>query len=308
VLHFGRRFRAELRAVKFKKESSRVTRVKPPPQTTLKSGSGLHIPPGTGQTAAMSGLLGNLVFLGRAQKKLMARDTAIFAYHKIGAPPPNSRDRFLYTRVEEFDSQLAALHAAAFRAARLGDLAAPAGDRAGKFVITFDDGFRNVLELGLAILARRQTSAIQFIVADFIGQQNDWDIAKGDSAEPLMDAAQIKDWLAAGHEIGSHSATHRNLKGLSPAEAREEIFGSKKKLEDRFGVEVRHFCHPFGGWTPVTRDLVIAAGYQTACTIEFGINEANADPFSLRRIIPLSRRDLLRKVFHRLARRGGISR
>jgi peptidoglycan/xylan/chitin deacetylase (PgdA/CDA1 family) len=269
--------------------------------------AGLHIGKGTGQTPAMSRLPGNLVFMGRAQKELMTRGAAILAYHKIGAPPGNTSDPFLYTRTEEFAQQLTALRAGGLQAARLDEMTA-AKNSAGKFVVTFDDGFRNVLELGLDVLSRHQVPAIQFIVADFVGKQNDWDIAKGDSAEALMDAAQIKDWLAAGHEIGSHSFRHRNLKRSSDAEAREEIFRSKKMLEDTFGVEVRHFCYPFGGWTPRARDLVVEAGYRTACTIEFGINAAGADPFTLRRIIPLSRTDVLRKAFHRVKRKAGLAR
>jgi len=252
------------------------------------------------------GLPDNLVFLGRVQKNLMARGAAIFTCHKIGAPPKNCRDPFLYTKVDEFDRQLTALREIGFQSVRLGEILPPGNSSAGKFVITFDDGFRNVLDLGLEILARHQTPAIQFIVSDFIGKQNEWDIAKGDSAEPLMDAAQIKQWLAAGHEIGSHSTTHRNLKQLNAADAREEIAASKKALEDKFGVEVRHFCYPFGGWTPQTRDLVVEAGYQTACTVEFGVIDAKSDPFTLQRIIPLSRANLTRKMIHRLARKAGL--
>jgi peptidoglycan/xylan/chitin deacetylase (PgdA/CDA1 family) len=247
-----------------------------------------------------------LVFLGRVQKNLMARGTAIFTYHKIGPPPQHCRDPFLYTKVEEFDRQLTALREIGFPPARLGEIIPPGNPSAGKFVVTFDDGFKNVLDYGLEILARHQIPAIQFIVSDFIGKQNEWDIAKGDSAETLMDAAQIKQWLAAGHEIGSHSATHRNLKQLGVADAREEIVASKKALEDRFGVGVRHFCYPFGGWTPQTRDLVAEAGYQTASTVEFGVVETKADPFTLQRIIPLSRGDVTRKMIHRLARKAGL--
>jgi peptidoglycan/xylan/chitin deacetylase (PgdA/CDA1 family) len=251
------------------------------------------------------GLPDNLVFLGRAQKNLFARGAAVLTYHKVGPPPQPCRDPFLYARVEELDRQLAALREIGFRAVRLGDLLPPANSFAGKFVVTFDDGFQNVLDLALPVLARHQVPAIQFIVSGFIGKQNDWDIAKGDAAERLMDTAQIKQWLAAGHEIGSHSVSHRNLKQLSPAEAREEIFASKKALEDAFGVEIRHFCYPFGGWTPAVRDLVAAAGYQTACTVDFGVVETNQDPFALRRIIPLSRGDVTRKIIHRLARKIG---
>lgn len=236
----------------------------------------------------------------------MARGAAVLTYHKLGAPPKASRDPFLYTQTAEFNRQLAALAATGRQPIRLGDLTS-AREFPGEFAITFDDGFQNVLEHGLAILSRHKMPAIQFIVSGYIGRQNDWDIAKGDAAERLMDAAQIREWLEAGHEIGSHSMTHPNLKTLSAAEAREEISSSKKSLEDQFGVAVRHFCYPFGGWTPQVRDIVVEAGYQTSCTVEFGVNDAATDPFTLRRIIPLSRADVWRKVLHRLAQKARLS-
>jgi peptidoglycan/xylan/chitin deacetylase (PgdA/CDA1 family) len=251
----------------------------------------------------MSLLPTRLAFLSRPQKKLMARGAAVLTYHKIGTPPRHTRDPFLYARVEEFDRQLAALRDLGFEGTRLGNILSAGTTPAKKFVVTFDDGFQNVFELGMDILSQQKLTALQFIVSDFIGKQNSWDISKGDSAEPLMDAVQIREWLAAGHEIGSHSATHHNLRQLGAAEAREEILGSKKSLEDTFGVQIKHFCYPFGGWTPAARDLVVEAGYQTGSTVEFGVNDAQTDRFLLRRIIPLSRSDLIRKIFHRIWRR-----
>lgn len=243
------------------------------------------------------------VFLSAAQQKLMARGATIFTYHKIGNPPGRTADPFLYTTPREFDRQLSELRDANCTAMNLERaLGKDVGSKA--VVVSFDDAFRNVFEHGSEILARHKIPAIQFIVSGAIGKENQWDVAKGDIAEPLMDATQIRQWLAAGNEIGSHSVTHRNLKKLSAAEAREEIAASKKSLEDAFGVEVRHFCYPFGGWTPAVRDLVVNAGYQTACSVDFGTNSPDADRFALRRIIPLSRTTLTRKVFHRLRQKA----
>ena len=64
---------------------------------------------------------------------------------------------------------------------------------------------------------------------------------------------------------------------------------------------------PFGGWTPQVRQHVIDAGYETASGVEFGVNSADADRFALKRIIPLSRSDLLKKILHRLAARTRLS-
>ncbi len=248
-----------------------------------------------------------MVMMSRAQQRLFMRGGPIFTYHKIGDAPKGTRDSFLYTRAPELERQLALLIENGFQPVNLDDTAVSPGLALKKFAVTFDDGFQNVFENGFEILRRHQVCAIQFLVSGAIGKRNDWDVAKGDLPEPLMNTTQVKQWLAAGHQIGSHSMTHRNLKKLSTAEAREEIFGSKKSLEDSFGVPVRHFCYPFGGWTAPVRDLVVEAGYQTACTVDFGVNDNNGDRFVLKRIIPLSRGDLLRKVFHRLFQRVGLA-
>ena len=49
-----------------------------------------------------------------------------------------------------------------------------------------------------------------------------------------MDKAQIATWIEVGQEIGSHTLTHPRLTQGSVQQAREEIIGSKKKLEDTF--------------------------------------------------------------------------
>lgn len=168
-------------------------------------------------------------------------------------------------------------------------------------MITFDDGCQNVFDHGLEILARHQFRAIQFLVAGFIGRHNEWDMAAGDSREVLMDAARVREW-AAGHEIG-HSMTHRNLKKLSDAELREEIFASEKELEDTFGLAIRHFCYSFGCFNERVRETFRQAGYETACAVQFGVNNSLTPRFALRRIFPLTLWELTGKAWHRMARR-----
>jgi peptidoglycan/xylan/chitin deacetylase (PgdA/CDA1 family) len=153
-----------------------------------------------------------------------------------------------------------------------------------QIALTFDDGFLNVLEHAAEPLAQVNFRAIQFLVADCLGQYNHWDLAAGEVSEPLMGLPEIRRWLAAGHEIGSHTLTHPLLPRLSPAAAREEISSSKKKLEDIFGLPIRHFCYPYGDWNEAIREWVVEAGYSTACTTEFGVNTSATSPFALRRI------------------------
>ena len=227
----------------------------------------------------------------------------MFTYHSVAVAPPGTRDPFLYVTPQRLDEQLAALRANGCHSASLGDLAAGQEPDTKRVVITFDDGCRNVAENATGILARHGFHAIEFIVAGMLGGRNEWDVVHGEKPEPLMDAAQIRDWLAAGHEIGSHSLTHRNLVKLGDAELREQIFTSKKKLEDTFGIAVRHFCYPHGRWNETVAALVAEAGYETACTTQFGVNTAATPRFALRRVFPLGASELLAKSAHRLGKK-----
>jgi len=210
----------------------------------------------------------------------------ILTYHKLGPRPSGARLKGLYLSEKLFRHQLTELRREEWQSGSLDMLSAEkASPESGrKIVITFDDGFRNVLEHALDPLRENQFTAIQFIVAGRIGLQNEWDLANGERPEPLMDTGEIREWLAAGHEIGSHSLTHPFLTRLAVAEAREEICASKKRLEDLFGKPVRDFCYPYGDWNETVRDVVSEAGYQTACTTEFGVNRSGESPLTLKRL------------------------
>ena len=63
-------------------------------------------------------------------------------------------------------------------------------------------------------------------------------------------------------------------------------YGARPDLRDvLFGVAIHHFCYPYGFWNERVRDLVIEAGYLTATTTQFGLNDDATSPFELRRIM-----------------------
>lgn len=64
-----------------------------------------------------------------------------------------------------------------------------------------------------------------------------------------------------GHEIGSHTRTHRHLPELDEAERREEIETSRTTLEAVTGVEVNGFRAPSFETTEDHLDLLTVAGY-----------------------------------------------
>lgn len=173
--------------------------------------------------------------------------------------------------------------------------------------LTFDDGFRDVFDCALPLLVQHRCRSIVFLVPSLLGKTNEWQIKVGDVAEPLMDVSQVREWLAAGQEIGAHTFTHAHLTQLSLATAREEIVASKKSLEDRFGIPVDHFNYPYGEWNQAVRDLVIEAGFKSACTIIRGVNTANTSPFELKRYIASHNLRTLKTIWKRLRVRLGLS-
>ena len=229
----------------------------------------------------------------------------LLMYHKIATAPLSTGLPSLYVTRRDFDRQMTELTAAGLEGVPYGEVRAAidAGRRA--FCLTFDDGFVNVFENALPVLRARSLRAIQFIVAGQIGGTDAWDRAIGEPPLPLMDDAQIRDWLAAGQEIGSHTLTHPHLPALPREQAQAEISDSKKHLEDRFGVPIRHFCYPYGDYDEAVRELVAEAGYETAPTVRFGTNRPGVSPLEMHRVMacksPTPLRSLARKV-SRLAR------
>jgi peptidoglycan/xylan/chitin deacetylase (PgdA/CDA1 family) len=208
----------------------------------------------------------------------------VLAYHKLGPRPGPVRLKGLYLSERLFQRQLAELRASGFVSRPLDEVCRRQSPTQPGIALTFDDGFVSVLRHGLEPLSRHGFTAIQFLVAERLGASNTWDAGAGEAAEPLMDGAQIREWLAAGHKIGSHTLSHPWLTRISAAAAREEIHASKRQLEDLFGISVEHFCYPYGDWNEAVRDLVQIAGYLTASTTEFGLNQEITSPWAIKRL------------------------
>ena len=231
-------------------------------------------------------------------RKLFEQGNPILTYHKLGPRPSKVRLKGMYMSGRLFSRQLEELRQAGFATGTLETCAGPIAPR--RIVITFDDGYANVLRYGLEPLARGGFKAIQFLVADLLGKYNAWDVPQGEAPEPMMDSAQVRAWLEAGHDIGSHTLTHPFLTRVPPAQAREEITASRKKLEDLFSRPIAHFCYPYGDWNESVRRLVQEAGYKTACITDLGINQASDSPFALKRFTARYQSRSLKAVWSRL--------
>ena len=56
--------------------------------------------------------------------------------------------------------------------------------------------------------------------------------------------ADLLDRVASSHELGSHTHTHRHLSELRTDERREELAGSRERLEAATGADIAGFRAP----------------------------------------------------------------
>ena len=241
----------------------------------------------------------------RDNEELFAQGLPILLYHRIGKCPRFAKGSCLFVSRSMLSQQLHELVQAGFTSADLSEFATNDGNLDRRIAITIDDGFTCAHEFMLPLLQQLRLQSTLFLVADLLGKQNEWDHPAGYIPASLMSVFQVREWLASGQQIGSHTLTHPHLTSLPPQKLREEIVASKKKLEDTFGVAVRHFCYPYGEWNEQIADVVESAGYLTACCTQFGVNTCLTYAYALRRII-VPPDGMARTVANRL--RFGLSR
>lgn len=208
-------------------------------------------------------------------------------YHNIGEPPEEANLRNLYVRTGAFGRQMMMLKLLGYKGISMG-AAMPylRGEKSGRVaVITFDDGYLDTLEQALPVLNTFGFTATCYFVSGRTGEYNDWDAAALNVRKPLMSAAQVKAWHAAGMEVGAHSRTHPHLPACTDAELQDEVAGSKADLETLTGAPVIQFCYPYGDLDMRVADAVRGAGYSAATTTRRGRAHIGDDTMLLRRIL-----------------------
>lgn len=131
-------------------------------------------------------------------------------------------------------------------------------------LVTFDDGYRDVYDHAYPILKGLGLKALLFPATDYIGTTKPFPHDERlPMPNPALDWTQLQT-MQDVFTVGSHTKSHRIVTTLPLQAAREEIWSSKKLLEDRLGRPVRFFCYPKGGagqFNQPVEDLVQAAGY-----------------------------------------------
>lgn len=197
----------------------------------------------------------------------------IMMYHNV---EQSDTSRPNWVSPERFRWQMQYLKKHGYRVIRLAELVEAIKE--GKslprktVVITFDDGYANNYTHAFPILQEYQFPAIIFVPSDLVGQ------------EGFLTWAQLREMFQAGIDIGSHTHTHAYLPELPLDEQRDQIFQSKRRLEEKLGIKIDYFSYQTGGFDEQIKALVKEAGYKGACTTNRGYDRFNKDVYEFKRI------------------------
>ena len=104
----------------------------------------------------------------------------------------------------------------------------------------------------------------------------------------FLTADMIREMDASGLvEFGVHTAGHTTLTKVTLDEAKREIEDNKRWIEEVLGKEIVSFCYPRGGENDAIVELVKAAGYRYAASMEKKMRPVATDFYRIhRQIIP----------------------
>jgi peptidoglycan/xylan/chitin deacetylase (PgdA/CDA1 family) len=204
---------------------------------------------------------------------------AILAYHAVGDCPPELDPHGLWVSPAAFERQLAFL-AGHRRVVPLDDAVAgriPSGPPA--VAITFDDGYRSVLEEAVPRLERHGLPATMFVPTAFVGDRNRWDEPSGRDL-PIMDADELASLRGRGVAVESHGHAHRLLEDASLAEAEADLTASREALRELLGRFPRHLAYPFSTGSAAAQEAARRLGFEAA----FSIDRRDEGPFARGRV------------------------
>lgn len=183
----------------------------------------------------------------------------ILSYHKI-----DTRFELGFTQLEPrvFRRQVETLARLGYRSLGSADLLAPTTHDAPRTVVfSFDDGYAGLAEHAFPVLADHGFTALVFVITDYVGAENRWDVQYGWRRFRHLDWDELGHWQGRGIEVHSHTATHALLTWVSDAEAAEELGRSREAIHARLGSAPAGISYPFGSADARVRGLARDAGY-----------------------------------------------
>jgi peptidoglycan/xylan/chitin deacetylase (PgdA/CDA1 family) len=170
-----------------------------------------------------------------------------------------------------FEKQIAWLAESGYRSLSLSEYLQRDHAAAEKrVVITFDDGYRSLVQYALPILSCYHFRATVFAIAGYVGRPNLWDVKFFLPRFQHLDWGELRELLQSGWEIGSHSLNHDYLPALSDQQLQHDLVASRQILEDNLQTAIRHLSLPFGRGDQRVYRAAHEAGYASVSILGSG--------------------------------------
>ena len=189
----------------------------------------------------------------------------VLAYHAVVQSAPESDPHCLAVLADVFAAQMDEL-AASGRVVPLSDVVSGRAGR-GSVAITFDDGYRGVLEVAAPLLAERGLPATIFVPTGHLGERNRWDDLS-DPAFAIVRADELLALEALGVAVESHGHGHISYASSAALDIRADLDESTAVLSEALGRRPRYLAYPFGPCTHASQNVARLRGYEAAFTID----------------------------------------
>ncbi|MCA1657445.1 MAG: polysaccharide deacetylase family protein, partial [Actinobacteria bacterium] len=197
------------------------------------------------------------------------RPVPILMYHVVADPPPGAPNPTLYVAGPDFAAHMRALAAAGYHGVSLEQVWKAWHEHgplpARPVVVSFDDGYQSVYRNALPVMRRLGWPGVLNLELHITHTNFG------------LHAKRVRELIAAGWEVDSHTVRHLDLTTLPPSDLAAETAGARRAIRRRFGVPADFFCYPAGRFDATVIAAVRAAGYQAAMTTHPGWASPEAD-------------------------------
>jgi len=204
--------------------------------------------------------------------RLDRQATLVLCYHAVSAGWPDA----IAVTPRQLERQLAFLRGRGFVGVTFSEaLENPPARRT--LAVTFDDGYRSVIERGFPILERLGMPGTVFVPSEYASSPDPrfwagtgherWFGGPHEAELGGLSWQELQQLMAAGWEVGSHTRSHPHLTTLDDVALQEELLGSRRECERSMGAPCRSLSYPYGDLDDRVIRIASQAGYRFGATL-----------------------------------------
>jgi peptidoglycan/xylan/chitin deacetylase (PgdA/CDA1 family) len=213
---------------------------------------------------------------------------AILLYHRVN----DTSDDVLTASTRRFAEHLVTLrryYRVESTETMVGQIATRQPAKATAVAIHFDDCYRDVRTNAGPLLHAAKAPAVAFVSSGFVDTDRAFqhDLDKYPHRFENFRSEDIRELPELGVSVAAHTVNHVDLGKVDPAQARKEVFESRRQLEQITRQPVSLFSFPFGGFHNIreeVRDMVMEAGYQALFSAHGGFIGKDTSLYDIPRI------------------------